>query len=221
MGNGSEKIWQAVGTKRERKDNPSLVPNYRMIRSSVQTLHYPIVVTQPDGTTKVEDYKLSEAEKEKYLIKGKDPKKRNIYTYTSNVATPDIVRTDPKDYADPLDPARVEAFGRNVSALCAAIKEYDSSTHVMKDGKKAKRIVTIGAEADGKTPLDIISLMETGIMDALKLRGQKQCYKLNLPRAKDAVAKLLGQTLSTKAPKREEEEEVDEDWEADIDEDVA
>jgi hypothetical protein len=179
-----------------------------MFRSSVQTLHYSIVDT--DG--KSVDYVV---DPEKYLVKGKDPKKRNIYRFTSNIATPALAKTvvDPKN---PLDPARVAAFAKNAADYCAAIKEYDSCEYILKDGKRVKRIVTIAAEADGVTPLDIIALMEKGIEDALKLRGQKQCYKRNAPRAIETISKELGQTLASKPAKKVREDEADEDWEPEV-----
>lgn len=218
MGNGNKKnsnVFVCVGTPEERKQDPTLVPNYRMIRSSVQTCHYLIVDPsneKADPKTGYVDYVVDPA---KYLIKGKDPKKRNIYRFTSNVATPELTRTE-ADPKDPLAPARVKAFGENVAALAEAIKAYDACEFVSKDGKQVKRIVRIAAEADGKTPLDIIAAMESGIMDALKLRGQKQCYRRNLPRAIETLSKELGQTLAPKSAKIAKAEEADEDWEPDV-----
>lgn len=226
MPDDNKKVWLCTGTPEERKaaaaaNEPIPPTNYRMIRSSIQTLRYLIL----DSANKVVEYVLPDELKEKYLIKGKDPKKRNIYVFTSNVAEPDLTRTKLADYrtdpddpksADPLDPRRVQDFAQNVQAFCAQIKEYDSCTHVSKDGREVKRIVTMACEADGKTPLDIITLMETGILDALKLRGQKQCNKKNRPRAIEKVAALLGQTLAPSKAKVAKEEEVDEDWEPEV-----
>lgn len=222
--NAPRKVWVCVGTPDERKKDATLVPNYRMIRSSVQTLHYLIVDPsdpKADPKTGIVDYVVDPG---KHLIKGKDPKKRNIYRFSSNVAEPNLTKTDPKAYSDPLHPDRVAAFTSNVAKFAEMVRDYDTCTHISKDGREVKRIVTIGAEADGKTPLDLIALMELGILEAIKLRGQKQCTRRNRPKAIETLARELGQTLAPKSAKAPKDEEADEDWEpdvTDIDEEVA